>query len=214
MARIIPLDSDEHHVVQSLLPWYANGTLEPAEADRVRAHLAECERCQADAQWQDRLREGAAVQDLVLRSSVNQQWAALYRRITAHEPQPSPLPKAIAAWFRSRWMPLAIGVEGAMVLVLAVALAWVGALPREEAYRTLGAAPVAATANALVVFRPNATEAEIRRVLRANRALLVGGPTVTDAWLVHLSTLSGDTLSRLRADTAVLRVESLEGDAR
>ncbi|HWP10481.1 MAG TPA: hypothetical protein VNN06_01570, partial [Ramlibacter sp.] len=115
------------------------------------------------------------------------------------------------SWLRARWLPLAIGLQAAIVLTLA--LAWWIAPQRDEPYRALGAAP-AVTANVLVVFRPTATETDIRRALRAHRAQLVGGPTATDAYLLRLSSLSPEAISRLRADGTVLRVESLEGDAR
>jgi hypothetical protein len=75
-------------------------------------------------------------------------------------------------------------------------------------------APVdaSAPANALVVFRPDATEADIRAALRAGDARLVGGPTVTDAYLLRIPDLGAAPLARLRAQRAVARVESLEGE--
>ena len=212
MARIIQLETDEHQAVQSLLPWYGNGTLEEAELDRVRSHLAQCARCQADAAWQEGLRASCPAEEPASHADVDRQWAALSRRLGSAATAAPRRPSAAMGWLRARWLPLAIGFQG--VIVLALALAWLGAPQREEPFRALGAAPVAITANVLVVFRPSATEADIRRALRANRAQLVAGPTVTDAYLLHLSALSPDALSRLRADSAVLRVESLEGDAR
>ena len=81
-----------------------------------------------------------------------------------------------------------------------------------EPYRALGAAPGPATPNALVVFRAVATEAQIRSALRAADARLVGGPTVTDAYLLRLATPGAQTLARLREQGAVLRVESLDAE--
>jgi hypothetical protein len=213
MARIISLESDEHRAVQSLLPWFVNGTLDQTELERVQGHIGQCGRCQADVEWQRRLRASSAAGELVPDADIDRQWRALSRRLGAagnEEPPRRPIPTA--GWLRARWLPLAVGMQA--VVILAVALAWFAAPPREEAFRALGSAPTALNANVLVVFRSTATEADIRRVLRANHAQLVGGPTVTDAYLLRLSALTPDAFARLRADAAVLRVESLEGETR
>ena len=205
-ARILALDSDEHRVVQSLLPWYANATLADAERARVDAHLGLCPRCQADVEFQRHLR--AAPVSTGPAGAVERGWAALRARLDhrATDVRPSP---ARARWVPTRWPSLAFGIQAALVLALAVA--WFGPARLAE-YRTLGAAPTGAAANALVVFRPDATEAEIRQALRACDARLVGGPTVTDAYLLRIPELGAQALARLRAQPAVARVESLEGE--
>ena len=206
-ARILPLDSDDHQVTQSLLPWYINGTLEEAEASRVQAHLAQCPRCQADAAWQDGLR--AVPADVDPAGAVGRDWAALRSRLDARPVAARRAPVA-ARWRWTRWLPLAVGVQVALAGVLVLAV--FHSTQPAEPYRTLGAATSAAAANALVVFRVDATEAQIRHALRASDARLVGGPTVTDAYLLHVAGLGPQTLARLRAQPAVLRVESLESD--
>ena len=209
-ARILPLDSDDHQVTQSLLPWYINGTLEEAESSRVQAHLAQCPRCQADAAWQDELRAVPADADPAdPAGAVGRDWAALRSRLDAR-PVAARRPPFAARWRWTRWLPLAVGVQVALAGVLVLAL--FHTTPQTEPYRTLGAATSAAAANALVVFRADATEAQIRHALRASDARLVGGPTVTDAYLLHVAGLAPQTLARLRAQPAVLRVESLESE--
>ncbi|MFC5500083.1 zf-HC2 domain-containing protein [Caenimonas terrae] len=214
MARIIPLDNDEHHRVQALLAWYVNGTLGPAEGQRVQTHLAQCPRCQADARWHERLRRCVPTSGPASAADVDRGWAALRAQLG---PAGAPMKRRAApaiAWLKARWVPLALGFQGALVVVLVLALVWPG-VPRPDAeFRALGASPSAPAANALIVFRPGATEAEIRRALRAGGARLVGGPTVTDAYLLQLPALSAGAMQRMRADSAVLRVESLEGEAR
>lgn len=211
MAHVIHLDTDEHQAVQALLPWYVNGTLEEAELARVQSHLAKCARCQADADWESSLRTAVPAEGAAADPDIDRHWAALRHRLV--DPSRSkPAGRQVAgSWLRSRWLPLAIGLQA--VVVMTLALAWLIAPQRDEPYRALGAAP-AVTANVLVVFRPAATETDIRRALRTHHAQLVGGPTATDAYLLHVSSLSAQDLSRLRADATVLRVESLEGDAR
>ena len=206
-ARILALDTDEHRVVQALLPWFVNGTLDGMEASRVEAHLMQCERCQTDAAQQDRLR--ALPANAGPAGNVERDWAALRGRLDA-KPAAARRPSVAARGWWTRWLPLAIGVQGALVVLLALAL--FGPARQAGPYRALGAAPGAAAPNALVVFRPDATEAEIRQALRAGEARLVGGPTVTDAYLLRVPGLGPQGLARLRAQPAVLRVESLEGE--
>ena len=204
-ARILPLDSDEHQSVQRLLPWYVNGTLDSNETLRVQTHLAGCPRCQGDVKWQGRLRASAA--GAATSVDVDRDWVSMRRRLSPTPAEAPRTPRLGWRWPVTRWLQLAVGVEGALVLALAVA--WLGA-PRDEPFRALGAGPSAATANALIVFRPDATEAEIRQALRASGARLVGGPTVADAYLLHLPARAPESLSRLRAEHAVKRIESLE----
>ena len=84
---------------------------------------------------------------------------------------------------------------------------------RNEPYRALGSAPPAIEANALAVFRADATEQQMREALRVAGARIVGGPTISDAYLLRMADLQPETLARLRAQPGVLRVESLRGEA-
>ncbi|MGZ5892368.1 MAG: zf-HC2 domain-containing protein [Caldimonas sp.] len=208
-ARILALDSDEHRLAQELLPWFVNGTLDAAEAAQVTAHLAHCSRCQADAAAHADLR--AMTADAGPRGDVDRDWAALRSRLDA---APAAAPHRFAAAARPWWrqgLQAALALQAAVVLVLAVAL--VGVSSRTEPYRALGAAPASAEANALALFHADATEQQIRAALRAVDARIVGGPTVTDAYLVRLGDPGPDALARLRAQPGVLRVESLQGEA-
>jgi anti-sigma factor RsiW len=209
-ARVFQLHGNEHDAVQSLLPWYVNGTLEAGELERVREHVRECAACQADLAWQERCCAASALDtDPPAAHQVDRDWNALARRIAA-EARPR-REAATTRWLTARWWPIAFAAQTALVGVLA--LAWFVA-PREEAYHALGAAPTGTSANVLVVFRPTATEADIRRALRSSRAQLVAGPTVTDAYLLHVEPLTAGALATLRSQPPVLRVDSLEGAPR
>ena len=63
-----------------------------------------------------------------------------------------------------------------------------------------------------VTFRPDTPEAELRRIVRASGARIVGGPTVTDAWLVGADGRLDPVLARLRAEPAVTLAEPLSVD--
>jgi hypothetical protein len=209
-ARILPLDSDEHRFAQEHLPWFVNGTLDAAEATRLGAHLAHCPRCQADATAQAELR-AAASGHVEVGGDVERDWLRLRSRLDAAPAVPAHRTSPLT---RPWWKPslqLAIALQAAVMLVLAVAL--IGVSYRSEPYRALGAAPASADANALAVFRADATEQQMRDALRAAGARIVGGPTVTDAYLLRMSALGPDALARLRAQPGVARVESLQGEA-
>ena len=59
MGGIIPLQ-DPHRRTQLLLPWRANGTLEPDEETSVTAHLEQCAECRDDLQFERELATGWA----------------------------------------------------------------------------------------------------------------------------------------------------------
>jgi hypothetical protein len=181
---------------------------------RVQAHLEQCARCQADAQWEKRVRAAAPAAAAVRGHDVDRLWDALQRKLVEPSGTGASRPRTAGVGLRAIWLPLAIGLQA--VIMSAVAVAWLVAAPvapHEEPYRALGTA-AAVTANVLIVFRPTATETDIRRVLRTHRAQLVGGPTATDAYLLHLDSPSPQVLSRLQSDNTVLRVESLEAQSR
>ncbi|HEX4235450.1 MAG TPA: zf-HC2 domain-containing protein [Caldimonas sp.] len=208
-ARILPLDSDEHRLAQELLPWFVNQTLDAAEAAQVGTHVAQCARCQADAAAQARLHR------VVLDANdaghgVDAAWTAMRARLDTLPASQGDKRGATPAWWRPG-LRFVVATQAAVILILVVAVAWVGGVPRSESYRALGAAP--ADANALAVFRAEATEAQMREALRAAGAHIVGGPTVTDAYLLRLGDAGPATLARLRAQPGVLRAESLQGEA-
>ena len=69
-------------------------------------------------------------------------------------------------------------------------------------------------ARLVVTFRPDTTEAELRRIVRGSGARIVGGPTVTNAWLIGADGQLDPVLARLRAEPAVTLAEPLSMDGR
>ena len=205
-ARILPLNSEEHRIAQELLPWFVNGTLDAAETAQVAAHLAQCGVCQADVAVQSSLR--SAPVDAASSGDVDRAWAALRSRIDLPTRALSRGAMTAGAWWR-RGLQLAVAIQAVVILVLSVAL--FSLLAPAEPFRALGAAP-AVEANALAVFRADATEAQVRAALRAAGARIVDGPTSADAYLLRLADAAPATLARLRAQPGVASVESLEGE--
>ena len=204
-ARVLPLDSSEHRTAQELLPWFVNQTLSAAEAAAVAAHLAQCSRCQADAAALAAVR--AVPIDVDSGGSVERDWAALRGRLEAR-------PRETRRTSGRPWwkLSLQVALAGQAVVMLILGGALIATTTRTEPYRALGSAPAAIEANALAVFRADATEQQMREALRAAGARIVGGPTISDAYLLHIADLRPDSLARLRAQPGVLRVESLQGE--
>lgn len=214
--RVVHLGADVHQKVQALLPWYVCASLDADERVRVEAHIAECPRCQAELAWERKLQ--AAHADIDAPGNVDQGFALLRERI-AGAAVPRRRGGLVArlkhgwhegpAWMRWAFMGQCVVVAALSGLLLVV-------LPPEQRYRALGgpaAAPGATGGGNLIVrFRPEATEQELRRALRDSEARLVYGPTATDAYL--LAVTPGHEMAavaRLRKETAVVLVESLDG---
>ena len=211
-ADVLPIDGAEHQAVQLLLPWHGNAMLSASEAARVEAHVAECARCQADLAWQSRLRLAPVDAGTAEPPSFDRRWGTLRAQLATDVAAS----RLVSGRAPRRAVPLgwtfALAAQAGLLLAFALVATWPMLSTRVEPYRGLGAAPASAAANAIVVFRADATEAQIRGALRAGDAHLVGGPTVSDAYLLKLRTHNQATLSTLRSQPGVARVESLEAE--
>ncbi len=230
-GQIVHLDSDPHVAVLKLLPWYLTGRLDDAETAQVDEHLASCVDCRAELeterQWQ-LMQPGHGAQ-----VDVEEGWARM-RSMLGGEAQ-APLPARAAGGraaassrggrgerglFRS-WhvggRPVSRAWAAPAVLSVGLAVA-IGVTLRPsptlvDDYHAL-AAPADDVATAVVRFRPDATEAQIRQGLDAAGARLVDGPTVTDAYVVRLPREHyAAALDKLRRQQAVALVEALESAA-
>ncbi|MDM0069591.1 zf-HC2 domain-containing protein [Variovorax sp. J31P207] len=220
-GQVVPLGSDVHLKVQSLLPWYVGATLDAQEREGVEAHLADCPRCRAELAVERALQEAyAATGSDDAPGDADQGFAALRGRLVGGAaPPPPPRRRGLLAGLRDRWREsppwTRWALAGQWVLVAALGGLLVLPLWPEPRYRALGepaAVPAGADGGQLIVrFRPDATEQEMRRVLRDSRARLVYGPTATDAYLLAVPAgLETAAVQRLRQEKAVLLVESLD----
>jgi anti-sigma factor RsiW len=210
MGKVIRLEDAQHEETRLLLPWYATGRLEPADAARVEAHINGCARCRAELKLERRLK--AEVADLP--SGVDQGWAAMLERL-----KPPTRKDAGLSWFAIRagdlwrtgrpWIGWTVAAGMGAVLVA-------GALsPRAPtpaaAYHTLAAPPATRPGNVVVVFQPDATEAQIRTALVASGARLVDGPTAADAYVLSVQpSQRGKALAILRASRPVVAAEAVD----
>jgi hypothetical protein len=219
MGNVIHMSDDIHQQVQALLPWYVNDTLDEDEAAAVEAHLAECAECRRDL-----VNEKALGTEVSLASmDVDQGWAAMRARITGQPDVPvAALPPVSANVVPLRPKPLLgrsvpLGwVIGAQAAALALMIGGVH-LSRpgpEPVYHALGASPLPVAGNVIVIFRSDTTEQALRNALAQSDASLVGGPTDSNAFILHVDgPKRPSALAALRANDKVMLAEPIDGPA-
>jgi anti-sigma factor RsiW len=207
-----------HQRLQSMLPWYVNGTLDERDRAEVHAHLQHCSDCQAEVELHAcivaRVREGRDVHPAPV-GSLN----VLMERIEAHEASPS---RHLGRWFRERLegrpMECAVMAQAATILLLVLMLAWLGTRPEPPAeYRTLGTPAVMQSERGpqlLLELHRSLTAAEVQRLLQQIGGQIVHGPSAQGAYIVELgdaedSRTVSEIVAWLRAQPGVEQVSSL-----
>jgi len=214
MGRLIHLAGDPHQQTQALLPWYINGTLDENEVTVVEQHLAECSECQADFAAEHSL--GTDIASVPM--DVDKGWAAMRARLNEGAYKPTaviPARRARPAFFR-RPVPMRWVLSSqAAAAVLVFGVARFATMTPEPLYHTLSSTPVSATANLLVIFKPDTIEQDLRASLMRSGAHIVGGPTASDAYVLHVAdNRRASALSVLRADAHVALAEPIDGETR
>ena len=199
-----------HDEAEELLPWYANGQLDDADRAKVDAHLSSCAHCRQQLALDRQLIDEFQAMTPELESG----WARLRNRIQTPAPiqtfnakQPGVLAEVWAFLTRPAVATLA-AAQLAFVVVSGIVLLSLS----QPAYHTLGSAPPPAAGNVIVMFRADATEQDIRNVLRAAGASMVDGPTPANAYLLHVAPARRQlVLKRLQADDNVQMAQPIDG---
>jgi hypothetical protein len=211
-------DSPEHHEVASLIPWYANDTLDDHERQRVDVHVATCAVCREDLAVQNRIFEGMEAQsalDYMPMASLKRLQARLdLAQGQSDSPQASSLdPMRRASPWRGR-MAASIGALALAIGVLA-ADRWVQfeARVRQPTYRTVtnsAARPQGEMIRA--VFSPTITLVELQQLLDEAQLKIVSGPTEAGVYsLASNSSLTvRSSLELLRRHPAVRFAEGTQ----
>ena len=208
MGSIINLHGDLHEEALMLLPWYATGQLDQEERAAVEAHLAVCAACQTELSVERKLRSHVA--GLPVDEATG--WARLCDQLESRAPEASRRPPMWRTLFQQ---PFAGWALAAQLVLAVIALSLLVPAQRPSPYRTLSdvSAP-AANGNAIIIFRPDVTEAAFRQMLVATGARLVGGPTSSHAYMLQISPADRQAaLARLRARPEVVLAEPIDGDA-
>lgn len=193
---------DEHDEVQALLPWRANGTLNPAEAAMVEAHLEACAECRGD------LAESAAQ-----RRAYQEAASEAPRGVDgAFAPRPrSAFPRPRRFLARRVTIGGALAGQAAVAAAAAVAIFLAPVSKPKQEYRLLASAAPAPAGNAIVQFAPGASEADMRQLLLRAGARMIDGPTAGGGYVIALPPAArSGALAQLRGSTSVLLAEPLD----
>jgi hypothetical protein len=209
MAEIIRLRNNPHDEVQELLPWLVNGTLDPGEAERIEAHLAECAECRTELEAERKLAAAVASTPLDCDSG----WESMQRRMEGEVSAgsaPAPL------WRRP--IPIGWAVASPFAAAAALALIFVNVGPRQPAdpqYRALGSPATTEPANLVVQFTPATKLSDVQGLLHSVDARVVDGPTATGAYLLRVDQSKRElALKELRDDQAIALAEPIDQPAR
>ena len=106
-------------------------------------------------------------------------------------------------------MGLTVAIQLCLLVVMGMAL-WRAEVPAR--YHALGSTVSGMDANVVVIFRPEVSERDMRQILRSSGARLVGGPTVSDAYLLRVApTTRAAVVARLRQEREVVLAEPIDG---
>jgi anti-sigma factor RsiW len=199
-GRVIRFEGPVHAQADRLLPWYVNGTLQADERAQVEQHLVECPSCQQEADW---LR---AVQSQFAAQAAQEEGAPgagrAHRRIG--RPHGAAPPRFV--WRRrERRLAWLAALQAAVVLALGATLL----RQPSTSYRTLGA-PADRGALLVVVFDTQTREAQMRELVRASGARIVGGPSAEGAYVLRVPSVRAEAARKLLAGSSeVTLVEDL-----
>jgi hypothetical protein len=195
-GRIVHFDVAVHNAMQEQLPLYLSGRLDAAATAKLQQHLQACTLCQEELEWQRMLRSASPPVHEGL--DVESALAKLEPRLG----EPSR-----AAANEPRWLRWGLAAQCVVIAGLAVLLL----KPDAHRYELLGSAGQS-QANVVVVFESGTRESELRGILQANEARLVGGPTEADAYLLAVpGNKRDDVIRRLRTESHIKLAEPLGG---
>ena len=205
MANIVNLFRDPHRNAQELLPWYVTDRLDADERAAVEEHLGTCATCREDLEAELRLVTSVSRMPL----AADPGWTELRRKLSAG-------PRTPVIRQHRPWPPRLGWLLAGQAAI--VALAVVALLPRSRPaperaapYRTLGSATTASEGNAIIIFRPDTSEAALRETLVGADSRLVDGPTASGVYVLRIAPSARDArLAQLRRQRTVLLAQPID----
>ena len=200
-------DVQPHDEAEMLLPWYATGQLEAQDRLVVERHLSYC----ATSREQLALERRLSREFRGLAPEVDAGWARLRRRMEQGRDRKG----SVRGRARRRWNvlqnPAVAGLAAAQLALLVLGGSWLVSMNRPS-YQALGSAPAPSSADMIVIFRPDATEKDVRAALRSIDASIVDGPTATDAYLLHVPNAKRQqSLQKLQQKNEVQLAQPIDG---
>lgn len=218
MGQSSILEDDRHQALASLLPWYAQNTLDANEHAKVESHLASCDQCRRALGGWRALATGVKAQAEA--EAHSPAWAPSpthFAKLAAQLDEPVASRRAQRAkpslfaqlrdWFNISppGMRIAFALQAAAIAVLAGVLWHQATGP--QTYETLSrSAPAAVAAGQLrVVFDADVKESELRASLQQIKASIVAGPSTLGVYTLRLDddAQSQQALDALRANPKV-----------
>jgi hypothetical protein len=219
------MTTNEHRAefdqVESLLPWYASGTLACEDIPRVERALAEAPEL--------RRRYDLILEERSAAVAVNESLGAppppraiekLFARLeSAAAEAPESRNFDVGRWLAARcsaWQPRSLAFAGMAAAVVAMieagllAMTFFGAAQKDTPYQTASVSKTTAGQDGaflLIAFVPDATAARILRFLEAHNASIIDGPAVGGIFRIRVSD-KALTTKELGAIVASMRNES------
>lgn len=155
-----------------LLPWWVNGTLQPAERARVETHLKQCEQCREEVAFLEKIRTGlrAAPQPDAGELSLKRLMREVRKGQSARRPR-------FGGWAIAA--ALVIALQGGLLLTQ-----WRDTAD-EASYQALSTETSSQTV-LQVQFAPTATVAQIQALLDGLNARIIDGPSAIGLYRVAL----------------------------
>lgn len=219
MPNPIETEIQPRHDAEELLPWYVTGQLEGDELAFVETHLSSCAHCRRQLAFERQMVDEFAG----LTPEIDTGWARIRQRLGAPKPIATPERAPVEqGWWRAMtsdaaalWETLTRPAVAALAMAQVAFVAIAGTVLfslSQPSYRALGSAPPPQSANVIAMFRADTTESQMRDLLRANGAIVVGGPTSADAFLLRVAPASRrEALAGLRSDRHVLMAQPIDG---
>ena len=202
---------NEHEQVEMLLPWYVTGQLDATENAQVDAHIAGCADCALllAKEWELKGKIASlptALPEFKLPKAFGKHRAT----ITSHAWQSTR--QTASRWAAKPLRVAAFAAAQAAMLLIVFQLAQFSTEPTAP-YRTLSSGEAAGKANAVVMFDANTREAEFRKILIDTHSIIVGGPTESNVYYLHIEpSVRNTTLESFRANSRVLLAQPIDAE--